>query len=68
MTWLGPDGGRIEVFVVPDSRRQGIGGHLLAALEAGVRNREWNCSGLTSRCGPAGFYGARTAYSKAIEL
>jgi 2'-5' RNA ligase len=66
--WLGPDGGRVEVFVDPPQRRQGFGGHLLAAVEAGVAEGDWGCSGLVSRRGPAAFYGARSGYSKAIEL
>jgi 2'-5' RNA ligase len=68
MAWIGPDGGRVEVFVPAGYRRQGIGGHVLAALESGVRSRGWECSSLISRCGPARFYRSRSAYSKAIEL
>jgi 2'-5' RNA ligase len=68
MAWIGPDGGRIEVFVVAGDRGQGIGGHVLAALESAVRKQGWECPALISRCGPARFYGSRSAYSKAIEL
>ena len=68
MAWIGPEGGRIEVFVAAGSRGQGIGGHVLAAIEARVHGLAWPCPSLLSRCGPAEFYAARSAYSKAIEL
>ena len=68
MAWLGPDGGRIEVFVGLEYRGQGVGTHVLAAVEAAVRGQGWQCSRLISLGGPAAFYAARSAYSKAIEL
>jgi GNAT superfamily N-acetyltransferase len=60
--WLGPDGGRVCLWVVPAHRRQGIGGHLLAAVEAAVADAGWGCSRL-SGVGPAAFYAARSRFS-----
>ncbi len=62
VAWLGPDGGQVCVWVVPAHRRQGIGGHLLAAVEAAVADAGWGCSRL-SGIGPAGFYAARSRFS-----
>jgi GNAT superfamily N-acetyltransferase len=62
VAWLGPDGGRVCVWVVPAHRRQGIGGHLLAAVEAAVADAGWGCSRL-SGVGPAAFYAARSRFS-----
>jgi 2'-5' RNA ligase len=59
---LTPDGGSVGVLVAPPCRRQGIGSHLLAAVEAGVRREEWGCSRLLA-IGPPGFYAARSNYS-----
>jgi 2'-5' RNA ligase len=61
-----PDGGRVAVLVAPPHRHQGIGSHLLAAVEAGVRDAGWDCRQLGA-IGPAGFYAARSSYSKRID-
>ncbi len=62
--WLGPDGGEVAVFVDAGTRRQGIGSHLLAAVEAAVGEAGWGSSRLLA-IGPPGFYGARSAYARA---
>lgn len=62
--WLGPDGGRVCVWVVPDHRRQGVGGHLLAAVEAAVVGAGWECRQLLAVGGPAEFYAARSGFSR----
>jgi 2'-5' RNA ligase/GNAT superfamily N-acetyltransferase len=59
---LTPDGGSVGVVVSPACRRQGIGGHLLAAVEAGVVREGWGCSRLLA-IGPPGFYAARSSFS-----
>jgi 2'-5' RNA ligase len=66
IAWMTPDGGRVTVLVAPHHRRQGIGSHLLAGVEAGVRDAGWDCQQLGA-IGPAGFYAARSAYSKRID-
>jgi 2'-5' RNA ligase len=70
--WLTDDGGRIGVLVAGRHRRQGIGGHLLAAAEAAVAEEGWACRQLDA-VGPAAFYRARSrwsvvpSYSKTID-
>jgi 2'-5' RNA ligase/GNAT superfamily N-acetyltransferase len=59
---LSADGGQVAVLVAPACRRQGIGSHLLAAIENGVRDGGWGCSQLRA-IGPPGFYTARSTYS-----
>jgi 2'-5' RNA ligase/GNAT superfamily N-acetyltransferase len=62
VAWLSDDGGRVAVLVAAAHRGQGIGGHLLAAVEATVAEKGWACSRL-SAVGPAGFYRARSRWS-----
>jgi 2'-5' RNA ligase/GNAT superfamily N-acetyltransferase len=66
LAWRGDDGGHAVVFVAPGVRRQGIGGTLLAHLESAVATAGWTCPSLHAH-GPAGFYRARSSYSKATE-
>jgi 2'-5' RNA ligase len=65
--WLTADGGRVAVLVAPAYRHQGIGSHLLAAIEAGVRTQPWAPSRLEA-IGPEGFYEARSAFSVPTRL
>src|ERR1019366_7453279 len=60
--WMGPDGAEVTVIVDPHHRRQGIGSHVLAAVEQSVRTSDWGCRHL-SALGPAGFYAARSRFS-----
>jgi 2'-5' RNA ligase/GNAT superfamily N-acetyltransferase len=63
--WLTPDGGRVGVLVASAHRGQGIGSHLLAAVESGTIEADWNCSSLAA-VGPPRFYTARSRLSKPI--
>jgi 2'-5' RNA ligase len=65
--WLADDGGHIAVLVASADRRQGIGGHLLAATEGAVAEAGWACDRLAA-AGPAGFYLARSEWSVAPAL
>jgi 2'-5' RNA ligase len=62
VAWSTPDGGRVAVLVAPSYRQQGVGSHLLAAVEAGVRMEPWAPSRLEA-IGPAEFYQSRSAFS-----
>jgi 2'-5' RNA ligase len=64
--WLTADGGRVAVVVAPGYRHQGVGSHLLAAIEARVRAQPWAPTRLEA-IGPAGFYEARSAFSVPIR-
>ncbi|MHB1534291.1 MAG: GNAT family N-acetyltransferase [Acidimicrobiales bacterium] len=64
--WRGDDGGHVAVFVRDGVRRQGIGSMVLAHLEDAVHRGGWACPTLAAH-GPAGFYGARSRYSKGTE-
>jgi 2'-5' RNA ligase len=66
LAWQGDDGGHAAVMVAPPVRRQGIGGILLAHLESAVSAAAWACPLLHAH-GPAGFYRARSSYSKATD-
>jgi 2'-5' RNA ligase/GNAT superfamily N-acetyltransferase len=66
VAWRAGDGGHAAVVVAPDARRQGIGGTALAHLESAVLSAGWADPALRAH-GPAGFYRARSAYSKATE-
>ena len=59
---VGPAGPEVEVWVRPDARRQGVGGHLLAHLEHELHRAGWAFPELAAR-GPAGFYAARSRWS-----
>ena len=61
--WLADDGGHVRVVVDPASRRAGTGSHLLAAVEQAVREAGWACPVLHAE-GPAGFYRARSSWSR----
>jgi 2'-5' RNA ligase len=60
--WLEPDGGQVAIFVDARQRGQGLGSHVLAAVEQSVRSSGWGCSHLRA-LGPAGFYAARSQFS-----
>jgi 2'-5' RNA ligase len=62
VAWMGPDGGQVAVLVDARHRQQGVGSHVLAAVEHAVRTSDWGCSHL-SAVGPAGFYAARSHFS-----
>jgi 2'-5' RNA ligase len=62
MAWRSDAGGQVAVIVAPAARRQGVGGMVLAHLEAAVRGAEWECPVLHAH-GPAGFYRARSGWS-----
>jgi 2'-5' RNA ligase len=60
--WRADDGGHVAVIVAGDVRHQGIGGTLLAHVEAAVTAAGWECPVLHAH-GPAGFYQARSGWS-----
>jgi 2'-5' RNA ligase/GNAT superfamily N-acetyltransferase len=64
--WVDPEGGRLAVYVRPGSRRQGIGSHLLAHLEAATRQAGWPYESLAGE-GPEGFYRARGDWVRPIR-
>ena len=64
--WAEPGGGHAAVYVSPGSRRQGIGAHLLAHLEAAARQAGWPYESLTGE-GPDGFFQARGRWVRAIR-
>jgi 2'-5' RNA ligase len=64
--WAVPDGGRLAVYVRPDSRRQGIGSHLLAHLEAAARRAGWPYESLGGE-GPDGFFQSRGDWVRPIR-
>jgi 2'-5' RNA ligase len=66
VAWRADDGDHAAVVVAPDSRRQGIGGTALVHLESARARAGWAGPVLHAH-GPAGFYRARSAYSKATE-
>lgn len=63
VAWLAPDGGQVMVLVDERHRHQGIGSHILAAVEQSVRSGDWGCSRLEA-VGPPGFYTARSRFSR----
>ena len=63
VAWLAPDGGQVVVLVDERHRHQGIGSHVLAAVEQSVRSGDWGCSRLQA-IGPPGFYTARSRFSR----
>ncbi len=64
--WAEPEGGHVAVYVKPGSRRQGIGAHLLAHLEAAARQAGWPYESLTGE-GPDAFYRARGSWVRTIR-
>ena len=62
VAWRSDAGGQVAVFVAPGAPDQGIGGIVLAHLEAAVRAAGWDCPVLHAH-GPAGFYQARSSWS-----
>jgi len=60
--WTRPDGTHVAVYVPREYRGQGIGSHLLAHLEAAVRQARWDSPSLQAE-GPAGFYRVRSSWS-----
>jgi 2'-5' RNA ligase len=62
LAWRADDGGHVAVVVAPGVRAQGIGGTLLAHLEAAVSDARWNCPVLHAD-GPPGFYRARSGWA-----
>lgn len=53
--WVDAGGGHLAVVVDPANRGQGVGRHVLAALEAAVADAGWPLSALEP-LGPPGFY------------
>jgi hypothetical protein len=66
VAWRSDAGGQVAVLVAPAARTQGIGGIVLAQLEAAVRAAEWACPVLHAH-GPAGFYRARSRWSVPVS-
>jgi 2'-5' RNA ligase len=64
--WAEPDGGHVAIYVEPRVRRQGIGAHLLAHLEAAARQAGWPYESLTG-VGPDAFYRARGRWVRSIR-
>ncbi|MGI8752518.1 MAG: GNAT family N-acetyltransferase [Acidimicrobiales bacterium] len=62
--WRDDGGGHVGVVVAQDRRREGIGSHLLAHVEAAVGDAGWACPVLAA-VGPAGFYESRSRWSVA---
>jgi 2'-5' RNA ligase len=62
LAWRADDGGQVAVVVAAGVRRQGIGGIMLAHLEAAVRAAGWDSPVLHAH-GPAGFYQARSGWA-----
>jgi 2'-5' RNA ligase len=60
--WIEADGSHVTVYVPREYRNEGIGSHLLAHLEAAVRQAGWNSPALQAE-GPAGFYRLRSSWS-----
>lgn len=64
--WSGPGGPRATVFVVPEARGEGTGGHLLAQLESAAIGAGWEQPFILGE-GPAPFYESRSAWIRADE-
>jgi 2'-5' RNA ligase/GNAT superfamily N-acetyltransferase len=60
--WLDATGPHLAVLVRSDSRRQGVGAHLLRSVEAAAAREGWGFPELQAE-GPEGFYAARSAWS-----
>lgn len=62
LAWRTDDGGQLAVVVAAGVRRQGIGGTVLAHLEAAVRAAGWECPVLHAH-GPPEFYQMRSGWA-----
>lgn len=62
VAWLDRSGPHLAVWVDPEHRRQGIGGHVLAHLELMARRAGWAHPAVQAH-GPAGFYRALSRWS-----
>ncbi|MGH9056155.1 MAG: GNAT family N-acetyltransferase [Acidimicrobiales bacterium] len=62
--WKADDGCHVAVLVARHARRQGIGGHLLAGVEAAVRASGWQAPVLQAE-GPPAFFHARSGWASA---
>jgi hypothetical protein len=62
VAWRSDAGGQVAVVVAPPARSQGVGGTVLAQLEAAVRAAAWECPVLQAH-GPAAFYQARSSWA-----
>lgn len=62
MARLDRSGPRLGVWVRPDARNQGVGGHLLSHLELELRRQGWEFPALGA-VGPAGFYRSRSRWA-----
>ena len=62
--WLDAAGPHVAVWVRPEHRRQGLGGQVLAHLEATARRQGWSHPWLDA-VGPSGFYRAVSSWSRA---
>jgi 2'-5' RNA ligase/GNAT superfamily N-acetyltransferase len=60
--WLDATGPHVAVLVRSDSRRQGVGAHLLRSVEAAAAREGWGFPELQAE-GPEGFYAAQSAWS-----
>jgi 2'-5' RNA ligase/GNAT superfamily N-acetyltransferase len=66
VAWADGSGGHVGVVVRSEHRRQGIGTHLLAAIEIAARLEGWRFETLQAE-GPAAFYQARSGWSIPIR-
>ena len=62
-----PLGARAVVFVLPEVRGEGTGGHLLAQLESAALEAGWELPFVTG-VGPARFYESRSAWIRPAQL
>lgn len=62
----GKSGPRAAVFVLPNARREGVGGQLLARLESDALDGGWDLRTVTGE-GPSGFYESRSASIRPAE-
>jgi GNAT superfamily N-acetyltransferase len=65
--WLTADGGRIAVLVDSSHRREGIGTHLLAAVESAAAGAGWGCTSFNG-VGVPGFYAARSRITRSGSM
>jgi GNAT superfamily N-acetyltransferase len=60
--WIDATGPHVAVLVRSDSRRQGVGAHLLRSVEAAAAREGWEFPELQAE-GPEEFYAAQSAWS-----